>query len=346
VTVGEFTLSKGTIAMKKGNGLKKRHIMKTTFLFRNKRVRTCKPFRRMKNGLFFFAVIAIWSLVLTAPAIGRGDGAGDKDTFSLTGDRSAELFPMGRLFDTYIADPVRPGFSMSRLFILDSEVPNAGKSRYSFMLGGQYGLLKLRPSEFSDVTFQVDIYGAFLGQFDRDNSFDNMGWDGYFGYMLTADNGAGLSFKLAMQHDSSHVGDEYAERTGRRRINYTREETVFGTSYRFPEYIRVYGEVGYGQDLRNQELQAPWRVRGGMEFEDRDRFFKGRLGYYTALDLNFYEESDWKADITVQAGIVMPVRGDSMKVRFGPVYRKGRSLIGEFFQSREAWWGFGLWFDI
>lgn len=299
-----------------------------------------------KATLWCIAAVGL-CLMLASPAIGGGDDTADEGlTFSTGNDWNLALFASGHLYAPYIADPIRPGFSLLRMQVMDSGIPDAGKRRYNFMLGGQYGLLKLSNSNFPGMEIQFDIYGAFLGQFDVDNSTDNIGWDGYYGAMLTWTDGDGLSLKLARQHDSSHVGDEYAERTGRRRIGYTREEVVFGLSYRFPEFFRTYTEAGYGFGLGNSELQEPWRVKGGLEFEDSDRFLGGRLGYYAAVDLAFTEEMDWDADITIQTGVVLPLRRSSQTVRFGPIYRNGRSVIGEFFQRKEEWWGLGLWIDI
>lgn len=303
--------------------------------------------RREKASRFFYAIIAGICLTLAVPAVGGADDSLDERfTFSLGDTWDAALFPAEHLYSPYIADPMRPGFSLMRMDIMNSDIPDTGKHRYSFMLGGQYGLLRLRNSNFPGLAVQLDIYGAFLGQFDLDNSTDNVGWDGYYGVMLAGANTGGLSLKLALQHDSSHVGDEYAERTGRRRINYTREEIVFGMSYRLPEYFRVYTESGYGHVLRNPDLQKPWRMKGGVEFEDPDRFFEGRLGYYAAVDLASMEETDWDIDITVQAGFVVPVKKSFQTMRFGPIYRSGRSIIGEFFQRKEEWWGLCLWIDM
>lgn len=298
------------------------------------------------NSLLCAAIVGL-CLMLPAPAIGGAENAVDgPPVFSAEKTWDLDLFAPGHVYDPYIAEPGRPGFSMTRISIMDSDIPDTGKRRYNFMLGGQYGLLKIRNSAFPDMAVQIDIYAAFLGQFDIDNSTDNIGWDGYYGVMVGWTDGHGLALKLAMQHDSSHVGDEYAERTGRRRVNYTREDIAFGVSYRFPEYFRVYTEAGYGNDLRNTDLQKPWRMKGGLEFENKDRYLDGRLGYYAALDLTFMEESDWDADITVQAGFVMPVGRFSQTVRIGPIYRNGRSLLGEFFQNKEEWWGLGVWIDL
>ncbi len=51
------------------------------------------------------------------------------------------------------------------------------------------------------------------------------------------------------------MGDEYAERTGRLRINYTREEFLAGISGELGDRWRVYGEAAYGYDLRSETNQ-------------------------------------------------------------------------------------------
>jgi hypothetical protein len=136
------------------------------------------------------------------------------------------------------------------------------------------------------------------------------------------------------------------EKTGRMRIDYTREEWALGLSYRFLENFRVYGEGAYGFDLRNTDVQEPWRVQGGLEWEADDLFLSGRGGYYAAVNVGAAEELDWEEDITVQAGLVVSAPRSYRKFRIGLIYRDGRGLIGEFFQNREEWWGGGLWLDM
>ena len=77
-------------------------------------------------------------------------------------------------------------------------------------------------------------------------------------------------YKVAWQHLSSHVGDEYAERTGRRRIAYTRNELAGGISERLGERWRAYGEIGWGYSLKNNDLQEPGRVQGGRNSNCRE----------------------------------------------------------------------------
>jgi hypothetical protein len=58
------------------------------------------------------------------------------------------------------------------------------------------------------------------------------------------------------------------------------------------------------------------------------------------------QQKDSSINGKIIQGLVMPVRRFYHKFRIGLICREGRSLIGEFFQNREKWWGIGLWIDI
>jgi hypothetical protein len=275
-----------------------------------------------------------------------GEENHDKYTFSM-GENWRGIFSPGTLlYPPYIANPIRPMMAVNVVLVNNNDIFDSGDGRYNIRLGARVGFFRFHPAGDSSKGYQIDLEGGFLGVFDSDNSLDNIGWDGVYGAVFAWSNGEGFAAKLAIQHDSSHVGDEYAERTGRQRINYTRQEYAFGLSLAGFEHWRIYGEAGWAFDIRNEELQDKWRVEGGLEFEDPDRFRNGKLGYYAAVDVMSYEESDWKAEVTVQAGLVLPVTNPDRTWRFGLEYRKGRSVIGEFFQSRESYIAFGLWIDL
>jgi len=270
----------------------------------------------------------------------------DDYSFAIFQNWRAVFSPGSDLYPRYIANPRRPMISFSRIWMIDSSIPQAGENRLMLRLGGRYGFFRFHPNNDPDRGFQFDLEGAFLGVFDIDNSLDNIGWDGLYGALVTWSDGKGLALKFGTKHDSSHVGDEYAERTGRQRINYTREEVFLGASLAGLKYWRIYGETGYAYDMRNKVLQKPWRLEGGIEFEDARRWWNGRAGYYAALDVTSYEESDWQADVTIQAGLVIPVRDLSRTYRFGLEYYNGRSLIGEFFLFDESYFSLGFWMDL
>lgn len=256
------------------------------------------------------------------------------------------LAPGKHLYPAYIADPLYPRTAMNAPSYRDSEIPNAGDQRFIFRIGARLGLLRISPVDNWDEGIQLNLHSAFLGMFDRDHSLDNIGWDGLYGIDLSWRKSAGLSFKFGINHDSSHVGDEFAERTGMRRINYTRQEYVLGVSFSGREHVRVYSEAGWAFDLRNEDLQKAWRIQTGLEFVDDDGLWNGQMGYYAAMDLTSFEESDWKPDVTVQSGLVVPVHRINRTFRMGLEYRDGRSLIGEFARYEETYWTLGLWIDV
>ncbi len=142
------------------------------------------------------------------------------------------------------------------------------------------------------------------------------------------------------------MGDEYAENTGRLRINYTREEFLIGVSRSFPEKWRLYAEGGYAYILRNEAFMEPWRVEYGLEYVVENRFWDNRVGWYAAADVSSFEEDDWDQNATIQVGLLLPIKEAERNYRFGIEYYNGRSPIGEFFQNEEKYLAIGFWFDL
>jgi hypothetical protein len=134
------------------------------------------------------------------------------------------------------------------------------------------------------------------------------------------------------------------ERTGRRRIHYTREELLAGVSMTFRDRLTVYAEGAHGYELRNEDLQEPGRAQAGLQYESMPVWWKGRLRWYAAVDGTATEERNWMVSLTVQAGIVL--RADERSWRLGLEHYDGRSWIGEFFQHDERYTSIGLWLDL
>ncbi|MFW5636851.1 MAG: DUF1207 domain-containing protein [Thermodesulfobacteriota bacterium] len=292
-------------------------------------------------------LICIWMLIFTPPVSGEpGNIEEDRWTFTPGEAWRLKVAPPERLYSPYLADLRRPTMSMTYMHLTDSVIPDAGNDRFAFMLGGQFGVLRAYPLAFPGSAFQLDLYGSFYGQFDIDSSTDNIGWDGFYGAVLSWANDGGLAARLALNHDSSHLGDEFIEETGRLRLNYTREEIAGGLSYYFRDRYRIYGEAAYAHHAGDNEYQEPWRVQGGLEYEPADRLWGGPLGCFAALDLTAYEENDWDLDVTAHVGVTAPFEYAFRTARMGLVYRKGRSLIGEFSMHREEWWGLRITMDL
>ena len=96
--------------------------------------------------------------------------------------------------------------------------------------GGRFGLMRIEPAKPDGRVWQVSIEAGFDAIFDSQNRLDVVGWDGNYGLMVTTASSSPIALKIAVPHISAHVGDEYQERTGRPRINYTRDELSVGAT--------------------------------------------------------------------------------------------------------------------
>lgn len=301
---------------------------------------------------------SLFRVILLCVALFRVAAAGDETTAQASGPEpragasedasggTLRLGPATDLFPRSIADPRRSGFSVTYRHYGRSEIADAGSNRLGIRMGGSYGLLRVHPAGEPDRGYQLDVGANFLGQFDLDHALDNIGWDGLYHLSLAWSDGEGLALKLGTFHDSSHVGDEYAERTGRTRVGYTREEVVLGASRAFSRQWRLYAEAGRAYHRSNKELMDLWRGQAGLEYESPKRLWGAGIGWYAAADCSFFQENDWRGNATVQLGLVVPQDEIGRRYRFGIEYYRGRSQLGEFFQDHESSLSVGLWWDL
>jgi hypothetical protein len=267
---------------------------------------------------------------------------GKQPAWTLASGRTVWLFPAGHVHPGYIADPHRPLTAVMAQFYTRTGIYDSTTARTGLNVGGSFGILRLAPAQPEGRSWQLSVDASLNAQFDSYNKLDNIGWDGKYGLSLTTTSGP-LSFRVGVLHDSAHIGDEYAERTGRTRIDYTREEAALGVGWQFARGWRVYGEGAYAYYQLTEE-QRPWRAQGGLEHTTRRMLLGGRFAWYAAVDFSATEERDWRLDTTVQAGVTTTSAG--RRWRIGVQYIDGRPPMGEFFQDTEAWFALGVWIDL
>jgi hypothetical protein len=267
---------------------------------------------------------------------------GKQPAWTLGSGRTLWLFPASDVYPVYIADPHRPMTAVMAMFYTRTGIHDSTDARTGLNIGGRFGIFRLDPAQPGGRSWQLSVDASLNAQFDSYNKLDNIGWDGKYGLSLTTSSGP-LSFRVGVLHDSAHIGDEYAERTGRTRIDYTREEVLFGVAWRLAQGWRVYGEGGYAYYQLTEE-QRPWRAQGGLEYTTRRMLLGGRFAWYAAVDFSATEERDWRLDTAVQAGVTSTSAG--RRWRIGVEYVDGRPPMGEFFRDTEAWFALGVWIDL
>lgn len=290
----------------------------------------------------FVVILALVAPGSAATAVRSSERDGTEDPNVETG--RFHLFPTDDLYVESLAGPHRRGFGVTYLRLAETDLAEVGDRLFGLLLGGRFGLFRVRPAGRSDRGWQIGIETGFYGQFDIDRSYDNLGWDGFYGLTLTTALGNGWAGKVGVLHTSSHVGDEYAERTGRRRIGYTREELVVGVSRSIRERWRARAEAGWGYDLRNEELQKGERLRASLEYLAPGTLWGGRTGWYAAVDASAFAERDWQLDWALDVGLLLSPL--PRRWRLGLQYYDGRTPLGEFFQSDQRTLSLGLWLDL
>ena len=178
---------------------------------------------------------------------------------------SVTLFPNGDVYSVYAADPHRPTNGVSESFTIGGSIPDTDSPLTQVATGGRFGVVRFGPATPGGRAWQLSIEAGFDALFDSQNKLDVVGWDGNYGLTVTTASSSPLAWKFAMLHISSHIGDEYQARTGRERVNYTREELSVGAAWRWSPNWRAYGETGVAY-YRGDPALEPWRIQSGVEY--------------------------------------------------------------------------------
>lgn len=285
--------------------------------------------------------LGLWATAYAATSPRVGD---KEPTIALPSGKRMRLFPSGHLYPAYIADPHQSAFAVEWQYYTHTDIPATGSDRFGVRLGGRLGLIRVGPEATPDRGWQLSLDAGLDAQFDNTYDQDSIGWEGNYGVLWTARWEGPWAYKLGILHTSSHLGDEYLERTGARRIGYTREELVAGTRWTPDAHWSLYAEGGWAVREGNPDLQKRWRGEAGVEFERPRALWGGRLGWYTAADLSAMQERDWRLDQSVQAGVVVYSAGRPWRV--GLAYYDGRPTLGEFFQFTERYVALGGWTEF
>jgi len=291
-------------------------------------------------------MVVCWLLcaVVAVSATAAGGPTEDESPTASQAPRGWIFFPEDDIYPQYIADPLRPQSAVILAGFASSGIPDAGDSRFLLRLGGRYSIARLHPEGHLDRGLQIDFEGGFVTQFDAVQNLDNIGWDGLFGLRFSYKGAGPWAFSAGTRHDSGHVGDEYAERTGRERIDYTREEIVLGASWAPSDLWRAYLETGWG--FNRIESEKPLRLQVGVEHIGRERLWRGDIPWYAALDLTAYKEDDVRLRSCAQLGLMFPTGRGTNRYRAALELGSGRSALGEFSMHDETYIGLGWYFDF
>lgn len=240
--------------------------------------------------------------------------------------------PPDLLYRLYLADPRAPHSGSHIQFPIreedDPKIENVLGNQWSLVRGG-------RPGEEWEIQLEL----AAFGRFDASHALDLEGTDYRFGG-LVAQQWDDVTAKVHLWHVTSHLGDEYHERTNVERISFARNEIAVGVSWDVDPKWRVYAEAGWGYHIGNPN--EPWRVQGGVEFVEPLEGCE-RTDLFVAGNLTSHQETDWDPQANVAAGVQFgSERGAGLRV--GAEYFRGPTPQTQFFQENGHYWSLGFWF--
>jgi hypothetical protein len=191
--------------------------------------------------------------------------------------------------------------------------------------------------------FQLDVEGAAMLRQDPEQSFDLDSVDFRAGIPLTFGIGR-YQTKFAYYHLSSHIGDEFLLKNPTfDRINYTRNELVWGHSYFLTDELRMYFEIGWAF---NADAGAkPWELQFGAEYAPAAP--TGSQGApFAAINGHLRQDLNYSGNVTIEAGWAWRGHVGGPLMRVGLFYYNGASPQYETYTQFEQQIGVGLWYDF
>lgn len=291
------------------------------------------------------AITMVVFVLCVVPVMAQDDERADT-TFKLGSRWLLELDPNDQPYPDYVADPRRPRMEVG-VGVADSDIPETSSSRVMLDLGTRYTLFKIQTDPSSTNEFALDIEGGLFTQFDPGNGLDNIGWDGRYGIFAVWDWSDKVVARVGYRHLSAHLGDEYIEATGRRRINYTRDDLALGLGYFVNEKILVYVEPSWAWSMGNEDRQKRWAAEGGIQYQGPRDMWNDSTAYYAAAHVRAFDETSWDPGVSIQTGFHIKREQSSTNLRLGLEGYIGRAILGEFaLDYDEAYLTVGIFFDF
>jgi hypothetical protein len=247
------------------------------------------------------------------------------------------FLPDRRIFSPLIADPRWPHFSIAYARMIRQGLPNF-RDASTISLGEHVGMVEyVSPG---GNRFGLGLQPAVFGLFNLDEiSKDLVNADYRLGIPIDFRTGP-FSLEASVLHQSSHLGDEFVLDVPGQRLNLSYEAAMLTLSLDAAG-LRWYAGFEYLIHTVPADLQ-PWSARQGVEWSSH---VGGSFGPVAAIHIEEHEDSDWRPDLSIRAGVefVDPQRS---RRRFQILleYYRGQDPNGQFFRQRIESVGIGIHF--
>ncbi|HXG60894.1 MAG TPA: DUF1207 domain-containing protein [Planctomycetota bacterium] len=254
-------------------------------------------------------------------------------------DWNLELFPDRILYKPYLADPRQSRSGSKVQFPIRNR---DGNIKIENTLGGYRPLALWTDAQDPDEELQFSIEAAVFSRFDIQEGWDMDAADYRFGFPFVYRRGD-LALKVHVWHLTSHLGDEYMSREGRKRDSYHLDEVAFGASLQLDPAWRAYAEIGVG--FYTGPATESGRAQAGLEWVGRP--WTGRVSPFVAADFQTRNEIGWGWNGAVLAGVLaLPRNPGSATFRAFLEYYRGHDQQTQFKSQLEHYLAVGFSADF
>lgn len=191
--------------------------------------------------------------------------------------------------------------------------------------------------------WEFGIQAGVFSIFDISSaSIDLVNADYRVGFLSSYRNGRFSSF-VRIQHQSSHLGDEYLLSNPQvTRLNLSYEEVDVKVSYEVFGWLRLYGGAGIIVHRQPADL-GRGTTQWGIELTSARTFLGGSIRPVAYADFQCNERMNWIVGRSLRAGVQFEnARIGDRQIQLLGEYYEGPSPDGQFYGQRIGWYGIGV----
>lgn len=151
------------------------------------------------------------------------------------------------------------------------------------------------------------------------------------------------AFTVEAYHESSHLGDEYEDRFGAKRLDWTREVLAGWASYSSGPW-RFTGNASYAlrDELRLERSGGSF----GLDFRPPLRNGRAPLRPVGGIYLDANAATSWRVSGSFKAGVVLQATSGGREIGFAVIAHDGLSTQRQFFREESRYLGLEVRFDL
>lgn len=209
-------------------------------------------------------------------------------------------------------------------------------------VGEDFPVIALRRGERPiSVGFGVAAYGRFSLDDPRSSLISN-DWTVGLNVNWMVDTTWSLVGQL--YHESSHLGDEYAETFGATRIDWTREVSVAWAVWHRSRW-KVMGGPSYA--LVEKPRLKRWGGSLGVDYRGSTFTFLGQPTRPIAgVFADGYQATDWKLGKDLKLGIAFPGAKQGRELTLAFIFHDGKSTQRQFYTRDSRYLGMEIGFQL